>query len=162
MYFYIDQATDFTLPSDQLNPWLSPQERALLLKKQQANLKKLQSTDSRRRVMTIDVQSRQVVVNEESASSDEDSESEEPPQPSKVERPKQDDGSAGTFAHNPLLKGVHAPKFIGKQSTIKGGKARRRKERVQFDDMLDDYEYATSVADDRDIPVEPNSCINNY
>ena len=159
----LDQATDFTLPSDQLNPWLSPQERALLLKKQQANLRKLQNTDSRRRVMTIDVQSRQVVVNEESASSDEESEPEEQlPQPSKVERSEKDDGSAGTFAHNPLLKGVHAPRFIGKQTTLKGGKARRRKERVQFDDMLDDYEYATSVTDDRDIPVEPNTCINNY
>lgn len=141
---------------------MSPQERALLLKKQQANLRKLQNTDSRRRVMTIDVQSRQVVVNEESASSEEESEPEEPAQPSKIERPKQDDGSARTFAHNPLLKGVHAPKFIGKQTASKGGKGRRRKERVQFDDMLDDYEYATSVADDRDIPLEPNSCINNY
>lgn len=147
----IDQAADFTLPTDVSNPWLTPQERALQMKKQQANLKKLQSVDQpRRRVMTIDIQSRQVTL-EDASSSESEPEPEEIPV--ETERPE----GTGTFAKNPLLKGLSAPKFIGKQhSNKKGGKSSKRKERIQYDDfdLYGDYQYALSIADEKDT-IEP-------
>jgi hypothetical protein len=160
----IDQATDFELPSDQSNIWLSPQERALLLKKQQSNLKKIerQGQPGRRKVMTIDVQSKQVKMQdiESSSSSDED---EVPVKKMNLSKqPKQEDGSsAGTYSFNPLLKGIERPKFVGKQAKkIKG--QLRRKERVQYDvdDIMNDYIYSSSIADDDTIdPVnEPITC----
>ncbi|KAI8393525.1 putative zinc finger motif, C2HC5-type-domain-containing protein [Radiomyces spectabilis] len=155
----IDQATDFVLPTDQYNPWLSPQERALLLKKQQANMKKL-ATDGRpkRRVMTIDVNTKQVVVQDADTESSEEEYDEQDtiPTPTGATDPVAADSSAGTYANNPLLKGVNAPKFIGKSKGDTRGRTRRKK-RIQYDD--DDilgFQYASSVADDRsgDIVVE--------
>ncbi|KAI9484307.1 putative zinc finger motif, C2HC5-type-domain-containing protein [Zychaea mexicana] len=113
-----------------------------------------------RRVMTIDVQSRQVVLDKADSSSDEESEPEDLPAANRsqkdMQQHKENDGSARTYANNPLLKGLEAPKFVGKQGPLKGGR-NRRKERVQYDDIdiFDDYQYASSIADDRDIALEP-------
>lgn len=163
----IDQATDFELPSDQSNIWLSPQERALLLKKQQSNLKRLerQGQPSKRKVMTIDVQTKQVKLQdvESSSSSDEDE-----PVINKMDlsrkQPKEgeDGSSAGTYSFNPLLKGIERPKFVGKQTKKTKGQL-RRKERVQYDmdDIMNDYIYSSSIADDDTLmdPVnEPITC----
>ncbi|KAI8147226.1 putative zinc finger motif, C2HC5-type-domain-containing protein [Fennellomyces sp. T-0311] len=150
----IDQATDFTLPTDQSNPWLTPQERALEMKKKQANMKRLLKSDQKRRVMSINVQTRQVVVDEASSSSD--SEPEELPV---AKKEHVDDGSARTYANNPMLKGITAPKFVGKHVVSKGGRS-RRKDRVQYDDpdIYDDFQYASSIADDRDVAMEPTTC----
>lgn len=159
----IDQATDFELPTDQANFWLSPQERALLIKKQQSNLRRVErkGQSSKRKVMTIDVQTKQVKMQdvESASSSDED----EPVQMMSLSKtPKQDDNSsAGTYAINPLLKGIERPKFIGKHTKKAKGQL-RRKERVQYDvdDVMNDYIYSTSIADDDSIdPVnEPITC----
>lgn len=158
----IDQATDFELPTDQGNFWLSPQERALLIKKQQSNLRRVErkGESSRRKVMTIDVQTKQVKMQDiEYSSSDE----EEPVKVMNLSKtPKQNDGSsAGTYAVNPLLKGIERPKFVGKHTKKAKGQL-RRKERVQYDldDVMNDYVYSTSVADDDSIdPVnEPITC----
>ncbi|KAG0172301.1 hypothetical protein DFQ28_008323 [Apophysomyces sp. BC1034] len=153
----IDQATDFTLPTDTSNPWLSPQERALQMKKQQANLRRLETEGrSRHRVMTIDVQTRQVKVEEASP----ESESEEEIIPVVNEKRNEASGSAGTYANNPLLKNLQGPKFMGAKG--KNTKARSRKMgRVQYDDNFMDLTYASSVADERDIAVEPVSCRAN-
>ncbi|KAI7870481.1 hypothetical protein BDF14DRAFT_1994030 [Spinellus fusiger] len=69
----IDEATDFILPTDQSNPWESPQERALRVKQQQANLRALQRADlPRRRVMTLNVQTKQVTLETVSSSEEEE------------------------------------------------------------------------------------------
>ncbi|KAI7891902.1 putative zinc finger motif, C2HC5-type-domain-containing protein [Mucor mucedo] len=158
----IDQATDFELPTDQANFWLSPQERALLIKKQQSNLRRVErkGDSSKRKVMTIDVQTKQVKMQDvEYSSSDE----EEPVKMMSLSKtPKQEDASsAGTYAVNPLLKGIERPKFVGKHTKKTKGQL-RRKERVQYDvdDVMNDYIYSTSLADDDTIdPVnEPITC----
>ncbi|KAI8368084.1 putative zinc finger motif, C2HC5-type-domain-containing protein [Blakeslea trispora] len=162
----IDQATDFELPTDQSNPWLTPQERALLLKKQQSNLKRIerksQAGSNRHKVMTIDVQTKQVRVQDAETSSSSDEET-EPVKKMTLSSKKQeeDKASAGTYAQNPLLKGINAPKFIGKQSTQNKGRM-RRKERVQYevDDIMNDYLFSSNLADFEEIdPVnEPITC----
>ncbi|KAI8641818.1 putative zinc finger motif, C2HC5-type-domain-containing protein [Parasitella parasitica] len=164
----IDQATDFELPTDQANPWLTPQERALMIKRQQSNLKRIEKkgTSNRHKVMTIDVQTRQVRVQDadSSSSSSDDDDTEKKPV-TKMDLSKKetaaDDGSVGTYAYNPLLKGIEAPKFVGK-STKKTRGQLRRKERVQYDvdDIMNDYVLASSVNyDDAIDPVnEPITC----
>ncbi|OZJ05940.1 hypothetical protein BZG36_01241 [Bifiguratus adelaidae] len=71
----IDQATDFAVPTDRANLWLSPQERALEEKKQNANIRKLTNAN-KRKVMTLDLTSKKVIMqevdNESSESEEED------------------------------------------------------------------------------------------
>lgn len=160
----IDQATDFELPTDQANFWLSPQERALLIKKQQSNLRRVErkGQSSKHKVMTIDVQTKQVRMQDvDSESSSED----EQPVVTKMDlskQPKQDDASsAGTYAVNPLLKGIERPKFIGKHTKKTKGQL-RRKERVQYDpdDVMNDYIYSGTIGDDDSLEStsEPVAC----
>lgn len=162
----IDQATDFELPTDQSNPWLTSQEKALMLKKQQSNLRRIErkGQSNRHKVMTIDVQTKQVKVQDaDSLSSSDDDEDSQPVTKMDLSKKKasNDNSSAGTYAYNPLLKGIEAPKFVGK-STKKTKGQLRRKERVQYDvdDIMNDYMFASSVADDDAIdPVnEPITC----
>jgi hypothetical protein len=162
----IDQATDFELPTDQANPWLTSQERALILKKQQSNLRRIErkGESSRHKVMTIDVQTKQVKVQDVNSSSSDDDDDSSATVPKKMDLSKNkpaDSSSAGTYAYNPLLKGIEAPKFVGK-STKKTKGQLRRKERVQYDvdDIMNDYVFASSVGDDDTIdPVnEPITC----
>ncbi|KAL7316353.1 hypothetical protein PS15m_005454 [Mucor circinelloides] len=161
----IDQATDFELPTDQSNPWLTSQERALMLKKQQSNLRRIErkGQSNRHKVMTIDVQTKQVKVQDADSSSSSDDEVAETVTKMDLSKKKgnSDKSSAGTYAYNPLLKGIEAPKFVGK-STKKTKGQLRRKERVQYDvdDIMNDYMFASSVADDDSIdPVnEPITC----
>ncbi|RUS23505.1 hypothetical protein BC938DRAFT_475030, partial [Jimgerdemannia flammicorona] len=64
------QATDFTLPNDRPNQWETSQERALALKKQLANLNRLESPQTRR-VMTIDVEGRRLLFEDAPAKREE-------------------------------------------------------------------------------------------
>ncbi|KAI8327855.1 putative zinc finger motif, C2HC5-type-domain-containing protein [Choanephora cucurbitarum] len=161
----IDQATDFELPTDQSNPWLTSQEKALLLKKQQSNLKRIerknQAGGQRHKVMTIDVQTKQVRVQDADTSSSEDEEEVSVTKMDLSPKRSNDTTSAGTYAQNPLLKGIDAPKFIGKQSAKSKGRM-RRKERVQYDadDIMNDYVFSSNLADFDEIdPVnEPITC----
>ncbi|KAG2175867.1 hypothetical protein INT44_000345 [Umbelopsis vinacea] len=127
----IDQATDYELPSDGGNIWLSPQERAMQVKKQQSNLKRLDNT-GKRKVMTIDLATRNVVM-EEAPEPDESEDEYEgikmtPAQRTYLERQKEaksirrptaaassespSQSSSGTFANNPFLNRTDAPTFI--------------------------------------------------
>ncbi|KAI8986552.1 putative zinc finger motif, C2HC5-type-domain-containing protein [Pilobolus umbonatus] len=148
----IDQATDFQLPTDQLNPWLSPQERAILLKKQQANLKRIERAgqSKKHKVMTIDLQTKQVKVDDADSPESSSEEEEEVVQHKPVIHTAEDDKSAGTYSQNPLLKGIVRPTFIGKQKAKQTQGKLRRKERIQYekDDILNDYMYSASIADD--------------
>ncbi|ORZ14191.1 putative zinc finger motif, C2HC5-type-domain-containing protein [Absidia repens] len=132
----IDQATDFTLPTDQSNPWMTAQEKAMQLKKQQANMRRLDGgRSSQRRVLTIDIGSKQARVDnvmEDLTSSDED----EPAEPDQLVAPSHDSSSSGTFAKNPLLKGLQGPTFrgLGKQKIKQNHQGHQeRKSRIQFD-----------------------------
>jgi hypothetical protein len=81
-----------------------------------------------RRVLTIDIGSKQAKVDMVADSSDEEEEEEEP-----MELP---DSSTRTFAKNPLLKGIQGPQFRGasvdKQKAVKQVQ-QGRKSRIQFD-----------------------------
>ncbi|ORX55828.1 zf-C2HC5-domain-containing protein [Hesseltinella vesiculosa] len=114
----IDQASDFMLPTDQLSPWLSAQEKALLLKKQQANMSRLeQPRANQRRVLTIDLGSKQARM--ESVTLKEEDE----PTPVTTVPPPQGH-SSGTYARNPLLKGMH-PVFVN-NNTKKDAKQKNK------------------------------------
>lgn len=67
---------------------------------------------SKRKVMTIDSKSKQVIVENIDSISSSSSEDEEPMTPT---RRGKDAFSAGTYANNPLLKGDIVPKFVGKK-----------------------------------------------
>lgn len=81
-----------------------------------------------RRVLTIDIGSKQAKVDMVADSSDEEEEEDEP-----MELP---DSSTRTFAKNPLLKGIQGPQFRGasvdKQKAVKQVQ-QGRKSRIQFD-----------------------------
>lgn len=115
----VDQATEFTLPTDRPNQWLSPQERALAIKTQQANLRRLESTQTRK-VMTIDpvrrrviVENAPILVDEENAPVVIDDENGQVPERERSRGVMRgsDGVSAGTYARNPLLGGM-APRFV--------------------------------------------------
>jgi hypothetical protein len=60
---FVDETSDFVLPGDRPNQWLTLQERDELTRRQEANLKKLETpTYRQRRVMTIDPITRSVKV----------------------------------------------------------------------------------------------------
>jgi hypothetical protein len=131
-YFCIlDQATDYELPSDGGNIWLSPQERAMQVKKQQSNLKRLDNT-GKRKVMTIDLATRNVVMEEAPELYESEDEYEgikmTPAERTYLERQKEaktirksapatvtpptSQVSSGTFANNPFLNRTDVPTFI--------------------------------------------------
>jgi hypothetical protein len=73
-------------------------------------------------------------------------------------KPKTENASsAGTYAQNPLLKGIERPTFVGKQTKKTKGQL-RRKERVQYDvdDIMNDYIYSTSM-NDNDNVIDPTN-----
>lgn len=154
----IDQAADFELPTDQSNPWLTPQERALLIKKQQSNLRRIErkGESSRHKVMTLDIRTKQVKMEDVSPPTSDDDEDEIVAKAATPKKSTSDEASAGTYSHNPLLKGITAPKFVGKSSKKSKGQM-RRKERVQYDldDIMNDYVYSTSVGDD--VRIDPSN-----
>ncbi|EGF80495.1 hypothetical protein BATDEDRAFT_88748 [Batrachochytrium dendrobatidis JAM81] len=59
-----DAASDFDLSSDTTNKWLTPEERGLALRKQQ-EIERIKAEQKTRRVMTIDVENRRVVLETE-------------------------------------------------------------------------------------------------
>ncbi|KAI8073176.1 putative zinc finger motif, C2HC5-type-domain-containing protein [Gongronella butleri] len=124
----IDQASDFAMPTDEMSPWLSAQERALLLKKQQANMKRLeQPRASQRRVLTIDIGTKQARVEtavdvSSDESDDDDNHADAHQQQQAAANSADKSHSAGTYARNPLLKGMH-PVFMRTAGNGKGKQA---------------------------------------
>ncbi|KAG7889900.1 hypothetical protein KL936_002574 [Ogataea polymorpha] len=65
----IDQASDFELPTNSLSPWASPVERALQLKKQQREMKRLEDEEKRRtgrgkKVLDMSIREGKVIMRE--------------------------------------------------------------------------------------------------
>ncbi|KAF9184777.1 hypothetical protein BGZ51_003137 [Haplosporangium sp. Z 767] len=119
----IDQATDFVLPGDRPNLWLTEEERRDEAAKARENLEKATAAASgyqRAKVMTIDVVNRRVVVEASSAVQEEEDDDAVPEPVSKFDQAKSTSisggnkhgGRGGTFAMNPLLRLGETPTFI--------------------------------------------------
>ncbi|KAF9584799.1 hypothetical protein BGW38_005135 [Lunasporangiospora selenospora] len=135
----IDQATDFVMPGDRPNLWLTEEERQMQSEKAKQNLEKAAVAVSgyqRAKVMTIDVTNRRVVVEASSSSSrqqEEDEEDDAVAAPvSKIDLAKSTSisggdrhgGRGGAFARNPLLRLGESPTFtLPVHKSASGGKA---------------------------------------
>lgn len=128
----IDQATDFVLPGDRPNLWLTEEERQAEAIKAQQNHEKATTAASgyqRAKVMTIDVKNRRVVVEATSSFAEEEEVDDSVPEPvSKVDQAKSTSisggnrhgGRGGAFAQNPLLRLGETPTFVPKGQPKKG------------------------------------------
>ncbi|KAF8986844.1 hypothetical protein BGZ52_007362 [Haplosporangium bisporale] len=144
----IDQATDFVLPGDRPNLWLTEEERQAEAIKAQQNHEKATTAASgyqRAKVMTIDVKNRRVVVEATSSFVEEEEVDDSVPEPvSKVDQAKSTSisggnrhgGRGGAFAQNPLLRLGETPTFLPKGQPANkglgggGGGAKNVKERI--------------------------------
>ncbi|KAF9418333.1 hypothetical protein BGZ94_009722 [Podila epigama] len=130
----IDQATDFVLPGDRPNLWLTEEERQMQALKAKQNLEKATTAASgyqRAKVMTIDVQNRRVVVEAPSIHHEEEVEDDSVPEPvSKIDQLKSTSvsggdrhgGRGGAFAMNPLLRLGETPTFMARPTSTAGKK----------------------------------------
>ncbi|GJJ73765.1 activating signal cointegrator 1 [Entomortierella parvispora] len=142
----IDQATDFVLPGDRPNLWLTEEERQHQSEKARQNLDKVTAAASgyqRAKVMTIDVVNRRVVVEAAAQVVPEEEEDDSVPEPTSlfdlakstsISGGNKHGGRGGAFAMNPLLRMGESPTFIAKSSQSSGGKnsksAKEAKEKV--------------------------------
>jgi len=142
----IDQATDFVLPGDRPNLWLTEEERQHQSEKARQNLDKVTAAASgyqRAKVMTIDVVNRRVVVEAAAQVVPEEEEDDSVPEPTSlfdlakstsISGGNKHGGRGGAFALNPLLRMGESPTFIAKSSQSSGGKkskpAKEAKEKV--------------------------------
>ncbi|KAG0369700.1 putative zinc finger motif, C2HC5-type-domain-containing protein [Gamsiella multidivaricata] len=135
----IDQATDFVLPGDRPNLWLTEEERQQEAVKAKQNLEKVTAAASgyqRAKVMTIDVVNRRVVVEPSTGShAQEEEEDDAVPEPvsafdltksTSVSGGDRHGGRGGAFAMNPLLRMGENPTFIPHRSA-KSAKSAKEK-----------------------------------
>ena len=146
----IDQATAFDLPSDGGDKWLSPQDRADQMKRQQNNLAKLtQQKSEKRRVMTLNLDSKTVSMQEVGLESDEDSGPVRQPKDSGIVKSlvptgdkNRESAPVGTYSQNPHLRKLARPIYVkteqpstSEQTTkLKTKAPRLQKSRLQYDD----------------------------
>lgn len=145
----IDQATDFVLPGDRPNLWLTEEERQNQAVKARENLDKATAAASgyqRAKVMTIDVVNRRVVVEAAATSHVEEEDDDAVPEPvnkfdeaksTSVSGGNKHGGRGGTFAMNPLLRLGETPTFIPlraksaeKKGSLGGKTAKDSKDKV--------------------------------
>lgn len=123
----IDQAGDWDVGDAGSGMWMSPTERALQLKKQQKAMEKIQwankqDYEKRRVVVSIDLQGRRIVKQMQDipapGEEEEEVDEEEAALVKAVEEERQKraatgsaSASGGTFARNPLLKGLVRPVY---------------------------------------------------
>ncbi|TGZ82446.1 zf-C2HC5-domain-containing protein [Ascodesmis nigricans] len=129
----IDQAADWDAGDSGGDMWMTPQEKALQLKRQQKALEKIlwsgkQDYEKRRIVVSIDIKGKKVVREMQAipapGEEDEGMDSEEEKlavaaAQSRAEREKQSQGASsgsgtGKYAKNPLLKGLIRPVYDAK------------------------------------------------
>ncbi|KAF9116023.1 hypothetical protein BGX27_005256 [Mortierella sp. AM989] len=129
----IDQATDFVLPGDRPNLWLTEEERQVEAAKARQNLERATAAASgyqRAKVMTIDVVNRRVVVEANAGNhAQEEDEDDSVPEPvsifdqeksTSVSGGDRHGGRGGAFAMNPLLRLGETPTYIPLKSKSKG------------------------------------------
>jgi hypothetical protein len=150
----IDQATDFVLPGDRPNLWLTEEERQVEAAKAKQNLEKATMAASgyqRAKVMTIDVVNRRVVVETSTAGNQSQEEDDAVAAPVNVfdmakststSGGNKHGGRGGAFAMNPLLKLGENPTFIpakgkstesAKEKVLKIKAEKSKMPRVQYD-----------------------------
>ncbi|KAF9934097.1 hypothetical protein FBU30_003378 [Linnemannia zychae] len=124
----IDQATDFVLPGDRPNLWLTEEERQAQADKARQNLEKATAAASgyqRAKVMTIDVANRRVVVEASANQFINEDEDDAVPEPvnvfdmtksTSISGGDRHGGRGGAFAMNPLLRLGENPTFISRSS----------------------------------------------
>ncbi|KAF8930606.1 hypothetical protein BGZ58_008122 [Dissophora ornata] len=172
----IDQATDFVLPGDRPNLWLTEEERVNEAAKAKENLEKVTAAASgyqRAKVMTIDVVNRRVVVAPSIRNNvqDEEEEDDSVPEPVSVfDMPKSTSisggdrhgGRGGAFAMNPLLRMGENPTFIpsgvksvknAKEKVLKIRAEKPKVPKLQYDDgsyaaLMDDAQVSFSSGGD--------------
>ncbi|KAF9185774.1 hypothetical protein BGZ49_004256 [Haplosporangium sp. Z 27] len=175
----IDLATDYVLPGDRPNLWLTQEERESEALKAKQNLEKATTAASgfqRAKVMTIDVVNRRVVVEANTGVQELEEEDDAVPEPvSVLDLPKSTSisggdrhgGRGGAFAMNPLLKLGEKPTFIPLKAKSKGKNLKEVKEnvskiraekprvpRLQYDDgsyaaLMDDAQVLYSSGGDK-------------
>lgn len=155
----IDQAADFETPTGGpgLNPWATPAERALQLKRQQAVLARQQwnarpDHEKRRVVVAIDLQGRRITremrdidppSDFEADVSDVDAGADEDDHHHRVHPVAAPAGAAastagsGAFARNPLLKGLVRPKYTPQKGKGKGKDKGKQKLNLGDDELLE-------------------------
>lgn len=171
----IDQATDFVLPGDRPNLWLTEEERQAQADKARQNLEKVTSAASgyqRAKVMTIDVVNRRVVVEASANQFVQEEEDDAVPEPvsmfdqsksTSISGGDRHGGRGGAFALNPLLRLGENPTFISKK-TAKDAKDKVLKvkaeqkpkpkiSKLQYDDgghaaVMQDAEFSFSSGGD--------------
>ncbi|KAH6578442.1 hypothetical protein BASA61_000200 [Batrachochytrium salamandrivorans] len=176
-----DTASDFDLSSDVNNKWLTPEERGLALKREQ-EIQRVQEEQRRRRVMTIDIVNRQVILEKEPdarsiglsniAKSVETSTASS--KMSNIESSGPDAephaviGSSSGVFHNPNLR-APPPRFLARQKpnlckaphaatrTRKTNISQQELLRLQDDLYQEDIDEATFSSADLDEP----SCVSN-
>ncbi|KAF9908744.1 hypothetical protein EC991_009554 [Linnemannia zychae] len=172
----IDQATDFVLPGDRPNLWLTEEERQVQAAKARENLDKVTAAASgyqRAKVMTIDVVNRRVVVEASAAQVVEEEDDTVPAPVSLFDQAKSTSisggdrhgGRGGAFAMNPLLRLGENPMFIpkggksGKDAKEKVLKAKAEQKpkpkisKLQYDDgshaaLMEDAQFSFSTGGD--------------
>ncbi|KAH9268227.1 hypothetical protein BASA84_000290 [Batrachochytrium salamandrivorans] len=176
-----DTASDFDLSSDVNNKWLTTEERGLALKREQ-EIQRVQEEQRRRRVMTIDIVNRQVILEKEPdarsiglsniAKSVETSTASS--KMSNIESSGPDAephaviGSSSGVFHNPNLR-APPPRFLARQKpnlckaphaatrTRKTNISQQELLRLQDDLYQEDIDEATFSSADLDEP----SCVSN-
>ena len=114
---FADERSDFVLPGDGINQWLTLKERDELVKKQEANLKILETPAYRQRtVMTIDPITRSVTVERIDASTElESANSKATAEPSA----KNNDQATAASVRPRELGDIESPRFM-----VQGEKAK--------------------------------------
>ncbi|KAF9125007.1 hypothetical protein BGX30_000650 [Mortierella sp. GBA39] len=171
----IDQATDFVLPGDRPNLWLTEEERQAQADKARQNLEKVTTAASgyqRAKVMTIDVVNRRVVVEASANQFVQEEEDDAIPEPvsmfdqaksTSISGGDRHGGRGGAFALNPLLRLGENPTFISKKTAkdakdkvlkVKAEQKHKPKvSKLQYDDgghaaVMQDPEFSFSSGGD--------------
>lgn len=148
----IDQATAFDLPSDGGDKWLSPQDRADQMKRQQNNLARLtQQKSEKRRVMTLNLDSKTVSMQEVGLDDDEDNGPVRQTKDSGFVKSlvptgdkNKESAPVGTYSQNPHLRKLARPIYVKTEqpsatpqvTTPKPKAPRLQKSRLQYDDEV--------------------------
>ncbi|CAG8543282.1 9558_t:CDS:2, partial [Paraglomus brasilianum] len=143
----IDERSDFVLPGDGINQWLTLKERDELAKKQEANLKKLETPAYRQRaVMTIDAVTRRVTVERIDTSIEL-----EPPDSKATDEPiAKKNGQATVAPVRPRELGdIEGPRFIiqgEKAKESSAGKSKNTNNKPRISRVQDDLNSSFDMA----------------
>ncbi|CAG8557409.1 11354_t:CDS:2 [Paraglomus occultum] len=143
----IDERSDFVLPGDGINQWLTLKERDELVKKQEANLKKLETPAYRQRtVMTIDPITRRVTVERIDTSI----EPEQPDSKATTEPSVKNNDQATTTPVRPKELGdIESPRFIlqgEKAKESSAGKSKNSNNKPRISRVQDDLNSIFDMA----------------